>query len=318
MRNVILAVALAASLCPAHADARSSAGQPARDAACHVRRVVLVGVDGLGARWIPWGDMPTLSRLRDEGLFAVGRCSFPTSSGINWPSIFTGTMAELHGFRDNSGKPEVEPWEKSENGIPPCVFSEVRRQRPSAWTASIYDWAKLSTLHNTNAIDHVSAYRQKNWKDHSEHLALDRTMADDFISILDKDPALVFLYQHAVDHAGHTYGWGSPEQTNACRHADAQIARVVAALEKRGMAADTAIVLTSDHGGFGKKHGMARIEAFEVPFIVWSPALAKGAWRLKEPVMNADAAPTVLALLGLEVPESMRGRNAVAGACRER
>ena len=80
----------------------------------------------------------------------------------------------------------------------------------------------------------------------AEHLALDETMADDFIATLDRDPTLVFLYQHAVDHAGHTYGWGSPEQTNACRHADAQIARVVAALEQRGMAADTAIVLTAE------------------------------------------------------------------------
>ena len=34
--------------------------------------------------------------------------------------------------------------------------------------------------------------------------------------------------------------------------------------------------------------------------------------RIREPVINADAAPTVLALLGLEIPESMRGRNAVA------
>ena len=312
MRNMFVAAMMAAALSSMAADAGVQKGCPARNAPGPVRRVVLIGVDGLGARWIPWRDMPTLSRLRDEGLYAVGRCSFPTSSGINWPSIFTGTIAELHGFRDNSGKPEVEPWEKTENGIPPCVFSEVRRQRPGAWTASIYDWATISTLHNTNAVNHVSAYRQKNWKDHSEHLALDKAMADDFIATLDRNPTLVFLYQHSTDHAGHTYGWGSPEQTNACRTVDAQLARVVAALEKRGMAADTAIVLTADHGGFGKKHGMALIEAFEVPFIVWSPALEKGAWRLRQPVINADAAPTVLALLGLEIPESMRGRNAVA------
>ena len=307
MKSIVTSVVLAAALCSC-ADAGSLA---CRNAPGPVRRVVLIGVDGLGARWIPWGDMPALARLRDEGLYAVGRCSFPTSSGINWPSIFTGTIAELHGFRDNSGKPVVEPWEKTENGIPPCVFSEVRRQRPGAWTASIYDWKTISTLHNTNAVDHVSVYVQKNWKDHSEHLALDEAMADDFIATLDRNPTFVFLYQHAVDHAGHTYGWGSPEQTNACRHADAQIARAIAALEKRGMAADTAIVLTADHGGSGKKHGMALLEAFEVPFVVWSPALARGSWRLRQPVINADAAPTVLSLLGLEVPESMRGRNAV-------
>lgn len=299
--------------------------------------MVLIGIDGLGARYIPWDDMPTLSRLRDEGLYTVGRCSFPTSSGINWPSIFTGTIAELHGFRDNSGKPEVEPWKAdaaASNTAPlleggghgwaggsvaarpgiPCVFSEVRRQRPDAWTASIYDWLPISHLHNTNAIDRVVVYRQKDWKDHSEHLALDVSMVDDFIAALDNDPTLVFLYQHSVDHAGHIYGWGSPEQTNACRHVDAQLARVVAALEEHGMSADTAVIVVSDHGGSGTKHGMAQLDCFEIPFIVWAPALRRDECRLREPVINADTAPTVLSLLGLEVPETMRGRNALATA----
>lgn len=301
---------IAFALCTAVFGAEFSAGKDA--ASCQVRRVVIIGVDGLGSRWVPWNDMPALSRLRDEGLYAVGRCSFPTSSGINWPSIFTGTMAELHGFRNNSGKPAFDPWEKTENGIPSCVFSEVRRQRPDAWTVSIYDWPVISKLHNTNTVSHVSVHRTENWKDLSQQLALDVAMADELISVLDKNPTLSFLYQHAVDYTGHTFGWGSPEQTNACRNADRQIARVVDALEKRGMAKDTAIIVTSDHGGLGKKHGMPVIECFEIPFIVWSPAISNDKWRLKEPVVNADTAPTALALLGLEVPESMRGRNAVA------
>ncbi len=280
-------------------------------AAPQVNRVVLIGVDGLGARWIPWGDMPTLSSLRANGLYATGRCLFPTSSGINWPGILHGTIAELHGFRDNSGKPEVEPWRDRE-GNTPCVFSEVRRQYPEAFTASIYDWAPISRMHNTNAVSRVIVYRQKNWADHAEHLALDAKMVDDFAKILERDPKLVFLYQHSVDHAGHTYGWGSPEQTNACRHVDAQLARVVAILKKRGMEKDTAIVLTADHGGSGKKHGMAVLDCFEIPFIVWSPAHPKNdGWRLREPVVNADAAPTVLSLLGLDIPDAMRGRCAV-------
>ena len=311
----VKALLLAAALCAA------ALGALASSPASPIRHVVLIGIDGLGAQYVPWSDMPTLSRLRDEGLYTVGRCSFPTSSGINWPSIFTGTIAELHGFRDNSGKPEVEPWRadaagdggSTRPGIP-CVFSEVRRQRPNAWTASIYDWLPISHLHNTNAIDRVVVYRQKNWYDHTEHLALDVSMVDDFIAALDNDPTLVFFYQHSVDHAGHTYGWGSPEQTNACRHVDAQLARAMAALEEHGMAADTAVIVVSDHGGSGTKHGMAQLDCFEIPFIVWASALRRDEWRLREPVINADTAPTALALLGLEVPEAMRGRNALATA----
>ena len=79
-------------------------------------RVILVGVDGLGARWIPWDDMPNLRALRDDGLYAVGRAHFPTLSAPNWTSVFSGLPIELHGTRDNSGAPKVEPWRPAAGG----------------------------------------------------------------------------------------------------------------------------------------------------------------------------------------------------------
>ena len=74
------------------------------------KHVVLIGVDGLGARWIPWDKMPNLSKLRQDGLYAVGRDNYPTSSAINWATVFYGTVVEVHGYRNwNSEKPDVPP-----------------------------------------------------------------------------------------------------------------------------------------------------------------------------------------------------------------
>ena len=67
MRSMFVAAIMAAALSSMAADAGVQKGCPARNVPNPVRRVVLIGVDGLGARWIPWRDMPTLSRLRRNG-----------------------------------------------------------------------------------------------------------------------------------------------------------------------------------------------------------------------------------------------------------
>ena len=78
-----------------------------------------------------------------------------------------------------------------------------------------------------------------------------------------------------------------------------------------GLWDETAIIFVADHGGLDKDHGgVEDIRVFEVPFIV-SGGVSKGL-RLRDPAMLMDVAPTILALLGLDVPEPMRGRSALS------
>ena len=82
------------------------------------------------------------------------------------------------------------------------------------------------------------------------------------------------------------------------------------ALKGTDMWKDTAVMFVADHGGLGTHHGgVEDIRVLEIPFIVSGPA-AKGL-RLREPAMLEDVAPTIAALLGLDAPESWRGRAAV-------
>jgi len=269
-----------------------------------VARVALVGVDGLGARNIPWDAMPNLARLRDEGLYAVGRSGYPTLSAPNWTSIFSGVPIELHGVRDNSGAPKVEPWRFSP--ALPDLFSEIRRQAPDAFTVSAYPWKGIGWCHATNAVSETRLFGGTA----DEYAKRDAAVVDWTISFLPRNPRLALYYQGQVDSAGHRFGWGGPEFTNACRNVDANIGRLVEAHKAAGLWDGTALVLVADHGGHEKTHGDASMPRFEIPFLVSGP-VAK-TFALREPILAVDVAHTVLALLGLDVPETMRGRAAVA------
>lgn len=277
------------------------------------KHVVLIGVDGFGARWIPWDKMPNLSKLRRNGLYAVGRDTFPTSSAINWATAFYGTITEIHGYRNwNSKAPDLPPPPAAlDGGRLPCIFSEIRRQDSNAYTASLYTWDGIGHCQNTNALSFVQHFPGSGGDGYPPR---DKGVIDEGLKQLAHKPKLILFYQGQVDSIGHTYGWGSEKFTNACERIDANIGRIVEGVKKAGMWNDTVIMLVADHGGEGKKHGMASLNAFEVPFLVSGPPV-KG-MRLKEPVLLADTAPTIADILGCRVPECWRGRPAVEWMCR--
>jgi arylsulfatase A-like enzyme len=84
---------------------------------------------------------------------------------------------------------------------------------------------------------------------------------------------------------------------------DAEIDRFLRGLEERGLAADTVVILTADHGeGFGDHawfgHGNTMFdELLRVPFVVWGPGVRPG--RRTTPASARDVMPTVLAAAGL-------------------
>jgi arylsulfatase A-like enzyme len=89
---------------------------------------------------------------------------------------------------------------------------------------------------------------------------------------------------------------------------DGLFAGLVAELEKRGLAEDTVIVVTADHGeNLGEHHLLDHQYALNqslvrVPLIVRYPArFAPG--HDKRPVMSMDLFPTLLELAGLPVPQ---------------
>jgi len=93
-------------------------------------------------------------------------------------------------------------------------------------------------------------------------------------------------------------------------HLDAQVGRILAALEAGGRAANTVIVFTADNGLAVGQHGlMGKQSLYEhslrVPLVVAGPGIAAGR-RIDRPVHLFDLTPTLLELGGAEARTGFR------------
>ena len=96
---------------------------------------------------------------------------------------------------------------------------------------------------------------------------------------------------------------------------DREVGRLREELKKQGMADNTVIIFTSDHGFYLGERGLAgkwfaHEESIRIPLLIHDPRnRRKRAQPLTELVLNIDFAPTILSCAGLPAPESMQGRS---------
>ena len=96
---------------------------------------------------------------------------------------------------------------------------------------------------------------------------------------------------------------------------DVHFAAVMEGLEKRGIADETMVVITSDHGEEFWDHGSVGHghsvydELLHIPLIVRIPGVTEGKQRIESAVGLVDIMPTILDALGQEIPEDLSGRS---------
>lgn len=100
------------------------------------------------------------------------------------------------------------------------------------------------------------------------------------------------------------------------RSQDDNLGRLLDHLDKSGLAEDTIVVYTTDHGFFLGDHGwfdkrFMYEQAIRVPWMIRYPGHIKPGSVSDDWVVNIDNAPTVLDLVGLPVPQEMQGRSIV-------
>jgi len=256
------------------------------------RHVVLLGIDGLGGDWVANASAPTLHALAANGTSTLAMQNvLGTSSSQNWFAMISGTGPDQNGVYTNL-------WRRPRNdsALPPTIFATWRAQRPNATIGLIHEWAGFGRLVEDNVCDlKVSPGDYE-------------ATTDAAVAYLRSDrPDLLMVVWDLVDHAGHDYGWGSPEYYAAIATADGLVRRVLDALADAGMLDETAVIVSADHGGNARgKHGADQLPLRSVPFL----AAGAGVWvgrSVAREVRIFDIAPTVAELAGLARPAAWIG-----------
>ena len=98
---------------------------------------------------------------------------------------------------------------------------------------------------------------------------------------------------------------------------DHHVGAILDLLGELGLADDTLVVLTSDHGTAFFEHGQRAHrnglfdELVHVPLVLRLPGAVPAGARVPDQVSSIDVVPTVLELLGLGVPDDVMGRSLV-------
>jgi len=95
---------------------------------------------------------------------------------------------------------------------------------------------------------------------------------------------------------------------------DRAVGRILEALERSGMADDTIVVFTSDHGDLLGAHGgliqkwcNAFDEATRVPLLIAGPGIEPGGAGITVPTSHVDLIPTLLGLAGIDTEQAAQG-----------
>jgi arylsulfatase A-like enzyme len=98
---------------------------------------------------------------------------------------------------------------------------------------------------------------------------------------------------------------------------DVHMASILEGLERRGLAQDTLVIITSDHGEEFYDHGSVGHghtlyeELLHVPLVVRWPGLESAPSRIDTPAGLVDVLPTIYDALGREVPAELPGHSLV-------
>ena len=219
---------------------------PAEPGPAPVRRIVLVSVDGLRADALEY--MPTLSALRERGQWSDSMMTIvPSLTVPGHLSLFSGRDVTTFGVTTNSldeaaaialivnGATSIFQWVRSAGGRSTAIIG-----------GSLVPASQLATAKTFFGLDELIAAPE------ATSAIIDQAVG---VATGDAIPEMLFVHISAVDAAGHAAGWidadGSltPTYIAAVGAVDAQLARLVSALDPAIVAGETALAITADHGG---------------------------------------------------------------------
>ncbi len=252
-------------------------------------RVVMVLIDALRYDTsMNKNVMPTLNQLRDQGASAVMHSRPPSFSEPGYSSLMTGAWPELSdGPTFNLDYDQIPTWTQDN------LFSAAHRAGLKTAVSGYYWFEKLIPQQDVDLHFYTPG---------EDRLADEQVMAEALPWLKNDAVRLVLIHIDQVDYAGHHEGGPKAAAWNeAAAQADAMLAQIATTLD---FSKDTLVVF-SDHGQINAGgHGGQEPIVLTEPFVLIGAGVVPGEY----PAMHmVDVAPTISALLGLNLPASTQG-----------
>jgi arylsulfatase A-like enzyme len=295
---VVVALLLALTIGARGEDPAAPPDRPQRPVPA-IQRALVVSIDGCRPDVLLRSNTPTIHQLVRSGSFSFW--TFTTGYATTLPShtsMLTGLTPRHHGIEFNSDLPLTHPiYPRGQ------TLFEVAK-RAGYTTAMAAGKSKFKMLAEPGTVDW--SYIPE--KSHTE----DADVADHAVEIIkEHKPQVMFVHFPSTDNVGHAIGWGTHEQEAAIERADAQLARVLAALDQAGVRQSTFIVITADHGGAGRDHGPDEYRARFIPWIAVGPGIKKNldlTTFAKLDIHTEDTFATVCHLLAIPYNKNIDGK----------
>lgn len=233
--------------------------------------------------------MPYLNELRQQGAWAEMHSREPSYSATGYSVIFTGAWPELSdGPVFNLETEEIPAWTQDN------LFSAATRAGLQT-AVSGYEW--FGKLIPSDAVA-AGFYTP------GEDRVADLEVVDAALPWLASgEYELVLIHLDQVDYAGHHEGGAAdPNWDAAAARCDELLAEIVAELD---LSKDT-LFISSDHGQVDAGgHGGSEAVAVTEPFVLVGAGVKPGEYG---DVQMVDIAPTLAAILGLNIPASTQGQ----------
>jgi arylsulfatase A-like enzyme len=189
----------------------------------------------------------------------------------------------------------------------PNVF-HAARQAGKVTAAAAYYW--YSELYNRAPYDNID---DRETDDESLNIQHGRFYTEDEYPDVELiysaahlvrkySPDYLLLHPMGMDYHGETFGSDTKEYRNRATYQDSKLAPLIIEWTGRGYT----IIVTGDHGiNKDGNHGGAALEQRTVPFFVVRPN-CQGRSDTGEVISHLQIAPTILKLLDVPIPDTMK------------
>jgi predicted AlkP superfamily pyrophosphatase or phosphodiesterase len=279
-------------------------------AAPRAEHVFIISVDGGSPVAIEQSKMPVLQRMVKEGAHSWHAQTIKPSLTLpSHTSMLTGLPMEKHKVTWNNWEPTNGIVKVStvfaaakQAGLSTAMFVGKEKflhlAQPGTVDEFYYDRANAVVVMKSDSGDKVVK------KEGNIFARMVATNAADYI--IKHKPNLCFIHFTDTDTIGHEFGWRTPEQLKAFAETDAALGMIQKAIRKAGIAKQSVIILSADHGGNGKGHSRGTPIDMQIPWVAWGATVKKN-YEIIMPINTCDTAATALWLLDVKPLAPMDG-----------